>query len=86
VNTESIGVASMMLGGGRKKASDTVDPRVGIAVHKRIGDRVDVGDVLVTLHHADVGVDEAMARALSAFSISDDKRDAPALFGERIAG
>ena len=84
VDTESVGIASMLLGGGRKKASDTVDPRVGIAVHKRIGDAVAAGEPLVTLHVADIGIDEATAKIRAAFTIGAAPVEAPALFLERI--
>jgi pyrimidine-nucleoside phosphorylase len=86
VDAESVGIASMTLGGGRKKASDPVDPRVGIAVHKRIGDKVEKGEPLVTLYVADIGVDEASKRIVDAFSIVDGAVAAPTLFVERIAG
>jgi pyrimidine-nucleoside phosphorylase len=86
VDTESVGVASMTLGGGRRKSSDAVDPRVGIEVKKRIGDRVEAGEPLVTLHVADIGIDDAKQRVLGAFEIVEGPVAAPALFLERIAG
>lgn len=86
VDTESVGIASMTLGGGRRRSSDVVDPRVGIEVHKRIGDRVEKGEPLVTLHVADTGVEEASARVLAAFAIVDAAVTAPTLFAARITG
>lgn len=86
VDTERVGVASMMLGGGRKKSSDVVDPRVGIEVHKRIGDRVAVGEPIATLHVADIGTDEAMRGVLEAFELVDHPVSSPALFAQRITG
>lgn len=86
IDAEAVGVASMLLGGGRQKASDAVDPRVGITVHKRIGDRVDAGEPLVTLHVDHAGIDAATLRARDAFRIGDEPVTAPALFLERIAG
>ena len=44
----------MILGGGREKKEDSVDPAVGIVVHKKIGDKVGVGEALCTIHcHSD---------------------------------
>ena len=43
--TEEIGIASLMLGAGRTKAEDKVDPSAGILLHFKIGDRVQKGDV-----------------------------------------
>ena len=40
-----------MLGGGREKKEDAIDHGVGLEFHKRIGDRVTVGETLVTIHY-----------------------------------
>jgi pyrimidine-nucleoside phosphorylase len=47
---EHIGTACVILGGGREKKEDTVDPAVGIVIHKKIGDRVEAGEPLCTIH------------------------------------
>ena len=49
--TEQIGIAGVLLGGGRAKKEDSVDPAVGIMIHKKIGDRVAVGESLCTIHY-----------------------------------
>jgi pyrimidine-nucleoside phosphorylase len=87
VDSESVGIASMVLGGGRARAEDKVDHRVGLELHVRLGDVVVVGQPLVTLHHADVGTDAASDRILRAYVIDDDGRafSPPPLFGERIS-
>src|SRR5262249_39052638 len=48
---EQIGIASMMLGGGREKMSDKIDPGVGLVLEKKIGDPVRAGEPLCTVHH-----------------------------------
>jgi pyrimidine-nucleoside phosphorylase len=48
---EQMGTASVLLGGGRIKKEDSVDPAVGIIVHKKLGDRVAVGEALCTIHY-----------------------------------
>ncbi|MDH3308422.1 MAG: thymidine phosphorylase [Acidimicrobiia bacterium] len=48
----SIGVAAMRLGAGRERKEDTIDPGVGITVHAKIGDRVEVDQPLATLAYA----------------------------------
>ena len=50
---EQLGLASLALGGGRAKKEDTIDPAVGLTVHKKIGDRVRTGEPLCTLHYND---------------------------------
>lgn len=50
MNTENLGRILVELGGGRKKASDQVDPAVGLIFHKKLGARVKAGDAIVTVH------------------------------------
>jgi len=50
---EQIGTACVILGGGRERKEDSVDPAVGIVLHKRVGDRVDAGEPLVTIYYND---------------------------------
>jgi len=51
MNCEALGTATVVLGGGRAKKEDTVDPSVGLTVHKKIGDRVQAGEPLCTIHY-----------------------------------
>jgi pyrimidine-nucleoside phosphorylase len=48
---EQFGTACVLLGGGRAKKEDSVDPAVGLMVHKKVGDRVTVGEPLCTIHY-----------------------------------
>jgi len=50
---EQIGTACVILGGGRERKEDTVDPSVGIVLHKKVGDRVARGEPLATIHYND---------------------------------
>jgi len=51
---EQVGTACVMLGGGRERKEDSVDPAVGIVIHKKIGDNVAQGESLCTIHcHSD---------------------------------
>jgi thymidine phosphorylase len=52
MNTETIGKILVELGGGRKKASDPVDPAVGMIFHAKLGARVQNGSPIVTVHHS----------------------------------
>jgi pyrimidine-nucleoside phosphorylase len=51
IQCESIGTACVVLGGGREKKEDSVDPSVGITVHKKVGDQVTAGEPLSTIHY-----------------------------------
>jgi thymidine phosphorylase len=48
---EEIGTACVILGGGRERKEDSVDPAVGIVLHKKVGDRVAAGEPLATLYY-----------------------------------
>ncbi len=50
-NCEQFGIALAMLGGGREKKEDKIDHGVGLEFHKRIGDRVEKGEALATIHY-----------------------------------
>ncbi|HEU5452275.1 MAG TPA: thymidine phosphorylase [Terriglobales bacterium] len=48
---EQIGTACVVLGGGREKKEDAVDPAVGLVLNKKVGDPVTIGESLVTVHY-----------------------------------
>jgi pyrimidine-nucleoside phosphorylase len=49
IRCEDVGTACVILGGGREKKEDSVDPAVGIILHKKVHDRVAAGEALCTL-------------------------------------
>jgi pyrimidine-nucleoside phosphorylase len=51
IMTEQIGIAGVLLGGGRAKKEDSVDPAVGIIIHKKIGDKISAGEALCTIYY-----------------------------------
>jgi len=48
---EQVGTACVILGGGRERKEDAVDPAVGIVLHKKVGDEVSAGEPLATIHY-----------------------------------
>ena len=48
---ERIGTACVILGGGRERKEDSVDPAVGIVLHKKVGDRIAAGEPLATIYY-----------------------------------
>ena len=48
---EQVGTACVILGGGREQKEDSVDPAVGIVLHKKVGDAVSAGDPLATIYY-----------------------------------
>lgn len=56
MNNEKIGYISSSLGAGRLKKEDKINDKVGIIINKKIGDKVNVGDVLGFIHSDDIEV------------------------------
>ncbi len=52
-NAEGIGRAAMVMGAGRARKEDAIDPAAGIVLHAKVGDRIESGTPLATLHAAD---------------------------------
>jgi thymidine phosphorylase len=74
IQCEQLGVAGVILGGGREKKEDKIDPAVGLEFHKRIGDRVERGEPLCTLHYnSEARLAEARSLAETAYSIAPHK-------------
>jgi pyrimidine-nucleoside phosphorylase len=48
---EQVGTACVILGGGRERKEDSVDPAVGIVLHKKVGDAVSAGEPLAIIHY-----------------------------------
>src|SRR5712675_1323925 len=71
---EQLGIACVVLGGGREKKEDAIDPAVGLEFHKRIGDAVTRGEPLCTLHYnANTRLDEARHLVETAYEIVPEK-------------
>ena len=69
---EDVGTACVILGGGRERKEDSVDPAVGIEVHKKIGDKVLAGDALCTIHcHSDAQGARAKKLLEQSYQIGD---------------
>ena len=63
---EQVGTACVILGGGRERKEDSVDPAVGIVLHKKVGDPVSSGEALATIYY------NAEARAGRARQLLDE--------------
>ena len=87
IDAEALGLAAMALGAGRSRIEDRVDPGAGLEVWKKVGDPVDVGESLVTLH---VGLapleppETVAARVRGAYRIGAGPASAGPLVLERI--
>ena len=87
VDAQTIGETSVELGAGRARKEDPIDHSVGILVHHKVGDEVQAGDVLFTLHAANEAAFEAAEkRCLAACTWSNEPVDPLPLFYEVIGG
>ena len=76
IDAEDIGVASNMIGAGRERKEDPIDPAVGIILEVKVGEKVDAGSVLCRLYYTrEEGVEEAAEMVEDAFRISAQKPD-----------
>lgn len=74
IEAETIGKAAMVLGAGRATKEDIIDHAVGIILNKKIGDKVDTGELLATIYYNDdTNLRESENMVLEAYSISDKK-------------
>ncbi len=70
VDAEALGNAAMVLGAGRARIEDRIDPAAGLVIDRKIGDRVGRGDALAVIHTNDPGrVDEGVRRVRAAYRI-----------------
>jgi pyrimidine-nucleoside phosphorylase len=85
-NCMEFGLALAMLGGGREKKEDKIDPGVGLEFHKRIGDCVLAGETLVTIfYNSGTKLAEAKQRIQESFSIASQRTEPKKLI-RRLVG
>ncbi len=76
IGAEEIGLSSNMIGAGRDKKDDAIDPAVGIILEVKVGEKVDAGSVLCRLYYTkEDNVDEAADMVEGAFHVSSQKPD-----------
>lgn len=68
---DEIGVASMILGAGRATKEDTIDLAVGLVLHKKVGDKVNEGDSILTIYSNRENVDDVKQKLYDNIFISD---------------
>jgi len=70
---QQFGIALAMLGGGRETKEDQIDHAVGLEFHKRIGERIEMGEPLATIHYnSDAKLVEAKDLVAESFVIDRD--------------
>ena len=79
IECEKVGLISMHLGGGRATKESAIDLSVGLVLHKKVGDHVEKGESLGTIHAANMEKAQEAAGLLRACcSFSDAPVQRPA--------
>ncbi len=87
MDTRALGLAVVALGGGRRRASDAVDPRVGFDAMLPLGRIVQAGEPLAIVHAASAdAADAAIAAALAAMRVDDSAGPIGPAVIEQISG
>lgn len=82
-----IGMASQMLGAGRAKKEDAIDPAVGLIMHKRVGDKLTREEPFCTLYVNDeTHLQEAIETMHAALTIGSEKPNKAPLVYDVIRG
>ena len=85
MDTRAIGIAVLVMGGGRRNAASQINPSVGLTEMCAVGERVEVGQPLVMVHAAnEADADAAIERIRAAITIGD-KDPEHGIILERIA-
>src|SRR3954468_24205235 len=85
IDAEGIGQASAMIGAGREKQEDAIDPAVGVILEVKVGQKVDAGGVLCRLYYTREDlVEEAAQIVEGAFRISSSAPEERALILEVV--
>lgn len=72
IDCEQIGYAGLVMGAGRRLATDVIDATAGIEMCVRLGDRVEIGTPLFKLYGAQ-GLDEAERRILGSLVLDSER-------------
>ena len=73
-DAEKIGIASVILGAGREKKGDPIDPSAGIVLKKKTGDYVKKGEPLAVFYTDDEGkIEGAKQEFLDAFTFGNER-------------
>ena len=73
---DEVGVAAMLLGAGRATKEDQIDFSAGITLEKKVGDRVEAGDVIAVLRSNIEDMSSAVERLDLAYTIGSTEPEA----------
>lgn len=80
INTQEIGICSLILGGGRETKDSKIDPSVGLVFSKKVADPVKKGDILATIYGNDKEkVKQAVDHFKENYHIIEERPEKPAM-------
>lgn len=68
---DEIGIASMILGAGRATKEDVIDLAVGLVLHKKVGDKVEEGESILTIYSNRENVEDVKQKLYDNIFIAD---------------
>ena len=87
MDTRALGMAVVAMGGGRRRASDTIDYSVGLSEMAQLGDRVDSQRPLAVIHAAsEAGWQEAASAVKQAVTLAEKSPPSTPVIYRRVAG
>lgn len=85
MDSDEIGMAAMVLGAGREKKGDNIDPSVGIDLLKKTGDYAKEGEIIAKIYANDENrAQSSMQRLIAAYTINETKADKTVLIKKVI--
>ena len=85
IQAAEVGLTVVDLGGGREEKGQPIDHSVGVVIHHKVGDLVQEGTPLFTVHASDEGkLAAASERILAACAFSDEPVEPLPLFYGRV--
>lgn len=84
MEADEIGTAAMLLGAGRATKESEIDLAVGIILNKKVGDRVEKGESLATIHANSEDIQDVINKLHKNIQIEAAQKDAPPLIYEVI--
>ena len=74
IEAEEVGKSAMVLGAGRATKEDLINHAVGVVLTKKIGDKIEAGDVIAKIYYdSDINLDSSKKLLTGAYEITDEK-------------
>src|SRR5690606_11084485 len=86
ITANELGTAAMMLGAGRQTKESEIDLAVGLVLNKKVGDFVEKGETLLTIHSNSEDLAAIKENIYQSIKVDENKVEPPKLIYELIDG